>query len=538
MNNQYGYYNMPSGNGYYPPQNGYYPPQGMVNNQVFKPKKKKIWLIIFMIVVLLLLVGFIFWKVSSSKNRKYTFELLKDTNAFFLPNGDGYYALFNEDGKRLTDFQFDNVGEFYGGVAKVEREDGKVAIIKENGSYLLNFTEDTITDYQTLFLIKSSDSSKMKLINYEGKKLLEEDSIRVIGFDDSSLFVVTTGDSKTVKVMNYKGDVLEELDNSSNFSKSQEVIHGLVTLIDSKKTYLYNIDSGKKLYETEGSYCITGNEGNSTVLSSCSSNTKIIKALKDNQEVYSVSKSLCGTLEIMEDGNFICKNANNNVYHFLNTDGSIGEELIASYHNQKDYVVKSGTGLIFYVDNKERYRSSCVNVDKTIKDGYIIKNYTYGECTGTDSGIFFYSKTGEKNSSSFHQISDWDTNERAIVSNKANNYYLVNDKLEKVSRDYRSITVVNSFYVGMDESRNNKLFTVNQQEIEQGFKNYKALSRLETKGDILALIYDDKIVLYNSSNGNKIGENSGNSVSLFDHYYMINGSYYSYQTGEQFYTKE
>lgn len=536
MNNQYGYYNMPPSNGYYPPQ-GYYSQQGVMNNQFIKPKKRKIWLIVFVILVVLFLIGFFFWKTLSPKNRKYTFELLQDTNAFFLSNGEGDFALFNEGGKRLTDFQFDKVGEFYGGVAKVDGVDGKSALIRENGSYLLNFTEDTIIAYQTLFLIKSSDNSKMKLINYEGKKLLEADSIKVSSFDDSSLFLVTVENNKTSKIMNYKGDILEELP-SGNYSKSPNVIHGLVTLIGNKKTYLYNIDSGKKLYETEGSYCITENEGSSTVLSNCSSDTRTIKALKDSQEVYSVNKSLCSTLEIMEDGNFICKNANNNVYHFFNADGSLKEELVVSYHNQKDYVAKNGTGLIFYVDNQERYRSSCVNADKSIKNGYIIKNYTYGECTGTDSGIFFYSKTGEKTSTSFYQVSDWDNNGRAIVANKASNYYLVNDKLEKVSRDYRSITFVNSFYIGMDESRNNILFTVDQQEIEKGFKSYKEIDRLETKGSILALIYDNKIVLYNSTNGNKIGENNGNSVSLFDHYYVINGAYYSYQTGEQFYAKE
>lgn len=539
MNNQYGYYNNVPNNGYYPPQNGYYPQSNVVmNNQVEKPKKKKIWIIILIIIIVLVVATFLVWKLSSSKGKDYTFEMLQDTTAFFLPNDDDYYALFNEQGKRLTEFTFDRVGDFYGGVALVKKEDGTSAIIKEDGSYLLDFTEDTITDYHTLFLIKEKDGN-MKLMNYKGKKLLEGNGISVSDFNDASLFLVSMKDEKTVKVMNYKGDILEEVEVGT-YSKSPNVVNGFVSLIGGKKTSLYDLDSGKKVYETKGSYCVTKSDSNITILSSCASPDNIKKhlVLKDNQEIYSVSKSACSTLNIMKDGNVICKTSNSNIYRFLNDNGSLKDEIVASYHNRNDYVVKNGSGLIFYVDGNERYRISCVNVENNTENGYIIKNYTYGECTDNEVGIYYYNKIGEKISNSLYDATDWDSNGLAIAANKANSYYFMNDKLEKLSKDYYSITGVDSLYVVMEENGNYILLDAKQNGIEQGFSKYKTLERSTSKGNILALIYDSKISLYNSSSGNKIGEGNGTNVILYEHYYRIDDAYYSYLTGQQFYEIE
>ena len=46
------------------------------------------------------------------------------------------------------------------------------------------------------------------------------------------------------------------------------------------------------------------------------------------------------------------------------------------------------------------------------------------------------------------------------------------------------------------------------------------------------------MILYNSTAGKKVGENSGSNVKLYEHYYMIDNGYYSYITGERFYEKE
>lgn len=532
MNNQYGYY-MPQGGNYYPQQNMMMNP----NQPVKPPKKKKIWLFFLIIAIVVMIGGFLIWKLLSPKREKYTYETLTETTSFFLPNEEEYYALFNEEGEKLTDFEFESVGEFYGGVAKVKREDGKSAIIRENGSYLMDFTEDTIEDYQSLFLISPKEGTP-RLINYAGKKILESETLKVSTFYDSSLFIVSTGED-TVKIMNYKGDVLDELKNM-NFSKSPNVIHGIVSLIGNKKSYLYNLDTGKKMYEIDGNYCVTRQENNSMVLSSCSTSDSLKnhKLFQNGKELYSVGKYLCSTVEIAEDGSFICKSANSNIYHLMDADGSLREEIVAAYHNGKDYVVKNGINAIFYVDGQERYRTSCVNVEGTTKGGYIIKNYTYGECTEKEPGTFYYNKAGEKISSSFYQVSDWDENGRAIVASKANNVYLVNDKLQKVSGEYRAIFPIQKLYIGMDEKKNYKLFTLDQKEIEQGFKSYKSTDNEPYKMNFLALLYDDSIVLYNSTTGEKISSNPGNNVLLSKHYYQIDGNYYSYRTGKQFYGKE
>lgn len=532
MNNQYGYYNMPPTSGYYPPQNN------MVYNPVppVAPKKRKLLPILLISVVVLLVVGFVIWKLFVPKNKKYTYATLKDTNAFFLPNDENYYALFNEDGKQLTEFQFDKVGEFYGGVTKVTNEEGKFAIIKENGSYLVKFTDDEILSYQSLFLIKPKEG-KSRLINYEGKKLLEEESIAVSSFDDASLFLVST-DKEKVTVMNYNGTKIEDL-KKKKYSKSIATVDGLVTLIGNQKTYLYKLDTGTKIYETDGSYCITKADGSAIVLSSCANpdNVKNYKLIKDGKELYTMGKNLCDSIEIMEDGNFACKSAGSSVYRFINPDGTTRDAIIASYHTQNDYVEKNGINLVFYVDNKERYRVSCANLEKSVKSGYLIKYYAYGECLGKEEGLAYYNVSGEKVSPTYHQTSEWDDLGRAIVSSKMGSVYLVNQKFEQVSSEYRMIQPVNHLYIAMNANGNYTLLNEDLKEIENGFKSYKMTTR-EDKPNYLALVYPNKIVLYDSMIGEKIGENNGTKVTLTDHYYKIDAGYYSYRTGKHFYTKE
>ncbi len=543
MNNQYGYYNnVPQGNGYYPPQSGYYVQQNNsmmnYNGTPSSTKKKKVWILFFVILVVLVIVGFYVWKKTSVRKSNYTFDTLMNTDSFFLKNKDGAYALFDESGKKITDFQFSKVGEFYGGTTVVTNLEGKNAIIREDGSYLVDFTEDTITNYYSLFLIRPKDDSLVRLINYEGKELLEEEIIRVTSFEDSSVFVVSSGD-ENVTIMNYNGDRIDQL-SKNNFIKSPIVKNGNVTLATSEKTYLYNVDTGKKIYETDGTYCLSKNVTTGFVLSSCSSpdSVRTYKTIKDNKELHSIGKAICSAIEVMEDGNFICKNANDNAYHFINANGSIQKDIVAGYHNSKDYVIKNGTSLTFYVDNKERYHVSCATIDKTVENGYIVKNYTYGECSKSKGGEAFYNRAGEQVSESFYHATEWDDNNMAIVSNKAGNYYLINANYEKVSRDYRSIAVVDTLYMVMDENRNYHLINSKQKELEQGFKNYRQIERGIGKENYVALIYQDKFVLYNSTTGDKVSENSGNNINLYEHYYKIDDGYYSYETGKQFYKNE
>ena len=515
--------------------NGYYMPS---NNNMYqvntgKKKSRKWILLIPFCIFLVILVGIFLKDSSTAKKISYKFDNLKNTASFFLEDSNKKYALFNENGKQLTDFEFTKVESFYGGVALVKNEDGKSAIIKENGSYLIDFTEDEIESYQSLFLVKGESQ---QLINYEGKKVLEGD-LTVSTFPDSSLFIVTIDDKATV--LTYRGEVLDTL-KKGNYSKSQKVVNGISSLVADNKTYVYDIDSLKKIFETSGTYCITDNAFGQTVLTTCSSDDseQLYKVIDKDNEKYTISKSFCSAIEIMKDGNPICRSMNPSIYHFINDGNSLGDELVVGFHSRKDYVTKNGTGLIFYVDSKERYRVPCAELSEMTESGYIVKNYTYGECSNTSQGYSFYSMTGEKISDTFYHVNNWNSNSQAVIESRLNEAYLVNDKLKKVSANYKAIYIFDSLYIGIDASGSYHLFDKNHNILESNFKSYKNIERSSDKGNCLALLYGDRMILYNSTAGKKVGENSGSNVKLYEHYYMIDNGYYSYITGERFYEKE
>ncbi len=510
----------------------------MMSNVVPPKKKSKLWIVFVGILLLLLVVGAFFLLRKESSKNKMQFDKLKETDSFFIENSNMRYALFHEDGSQLSDFIFKRIGTFYGGVTRVESHDGQSALLKDDGSYLIPFSNDYIVDYQSLFLVKPSNGGAFKIVNYMGEKIMEENNLAIVPFDDPSLFLIVKEGKDDVTVVNYKGDTLDTL-KKGNYSKSSKVESGYVTLMDAYKTYLYNVDDGKKILELDGTYCIFKAEGETVILSSCSSNDTVrdFRVIQDGKERYNVGKFVCSSLDIMEDGNVVCDSASVDIYHFI-TNGTVHDDLISGYHNQKTYALKKETGLIFYLDGKENYRIDCATVDQMIRDGYLVRAYNQGNCAGTGTGYAYHSKTGEKLTDYFYKASNWDDNNLAIVASDSENYYLLNDSMERVSEVYRILYAANNLYVGMEKNGNYQLIDKKHQVLESGFRGFKNTNRGKIKENFVILFYDDKIVIYNSTDGSRIGENHFSNATLQEHYYTIGNAYYSYKTAKEFYTKQ
>ncbi len=507
--------------------------------EVIPPKKKSKWWIavIGIIMVILVVVGFLFFGKKSSKN-KMEYDKLKETDSFFIENSNMRYALFHEDGTQLSDFIFKRIGTFYGGVTRVESHDGKSALIRDDGTYLIPFADDYIVDYQTLFLVKPANGGSFKIVNYKGEKIMEDSNLAIIPFEDPSLFLIAKEGSEDVTVVNYKGDTLDTL-KKGNYSKSSKVSDGYVTLMDAYKTYLYNIDEGKKILELDGTYCVFKAKENTVILSSCSINDTVrdYRVIQKGKERYNVGKFVCSSLDIMEDGEVVCDSASADIYHFI-SNGTVHEDLVSGYHNAKTYALKKDTGLVFYIDGIERYRVDCATVDQMIRDGYLVRAYNQGNCAGTGTGYAYHSKTGEKLTDYFYKASGWDENGLAIVASDSENYYLLNDTMERVSEIYRVLYAANNLYVGMDKSGNYQLIDKKHQVLESGFRSFKNTNREGSKLNFVILFYDDKLIVYNSTDGTKVGENHFSNASLQEHYYTIGNTYYSYRTAKEFYTKQ
>ena len=124
--------------------------QTEIDSKLKKKKFKKIFGIVLIGLVLIVVANFVFKLIF--KKEPMTFEKLGQTEAFFLMNDAGYYALFNEDGKQLTEFEFETTGDFYGGVARVRSKDGKTGRVVEinilKKTYKIKTEEDEIIEME------------------------------------------------------------------------------------------------------------------------------------------------------------------------------------------------------------------------------------------------------------------------------------------------------------------------------------------------------------------------------------------------------
>ena len=495
-------------------------------------------------IILAIVIIFLLVKHFMGENQKYSFESIDDTTSFFIQNKEGKSALFNEDGKQLTEFVFDSNGSFYGGVSKVTTEDGKYGIIKEDGKYLVELGDDYISDYDSLFVVHASATDKEYVINSKGETILEGYDITIHSFYNPYIYYVEVESEKDkepdkVQVLNYAGKVMDTIPNEEYFTSSNP-LKGYTTLSDGKKTYVYNLDEGKKVTEVDGGYCVAYVEGNKVLLSSCSTwyssdDTNGYVVLEKGKEKYKKSKDECG-LTLLSDGSVVCRtDAGDNV--FVSDDGTLSSTKFDDAIDGKNYVVHEGEQYVFYENGKKANTLDCVSVSRTLEDGYILYHSSSRKCSSQESGYAYYNKKGEKVSDTFYSATTFDDNERAIVSTDKSNYYLIDSKYQKVTDTYSRIYQDGNLYE-VTKDQEDIMIDKDGKQIAAGYKDYKTISRHEGKEKFIAFVYDNKVEIYNSITGKKIGEVEGSSINLTEHYYYYGDHYYSYNTGKEFYQRQ
>ncbi len=501
--------------------------------------KKKVGIILGIVIVLiiLLLVGIKLF----TKKEKLKYENFRLTDAFFIENENGEYALFNESGKQLTEFTFSSVDSFYGGVTKVSNKNGEDALINEKGKYVIPFTKDYIHHNYSLYKISNDETQKDTLLNFQGKKIMEDTYLTIETFSDYALYLVQTVkdvEEKKERVFNYQGKQIDTVP-AGTYSISSEIYDGYITLMNEDTTYVYQLDMGKKILTTDGKYCMAGAQEGTILLSSCSSwyesdEVKKYKVIQKGKEKYSLSKEECNA-SLTEKGEVICRNSDG-TYDFVDGKGTIQENHIAGYLSSKDYVVedKDTHEIHFYQNGKEVSSVSCATYEASLEDGYILRNYTYGDCD-VESGYIYYSKKGEKLSDRYYAASPWDENGYAIVASEYQDYYLIDKDFKKVSDSYQRIRNYGKLYLASKE-KDYELLDNHQKILETGIEEYDTATATKKKEIFIGVEKDGKVTVYNATTQKKVGEVEGKDIRFTDHYYLLGNVYYSYQTGKSFYT--
>ncbi len=506
------------------------------NIKMKKETIKKLGVFFFLLLLFVLLVLGI--KKVFFQGSRIAYEEFKKTDAFFLPNEKGVYALFNESGKQLTDYEFSSFDTFYGGITRVETEDGKYVLLDQKGKTVGQFSNQYLYRYYSLYKVNDEKKEKEYLLNYRGKSILEDKVLSVNNFSSYALYLVQTLkdiEKKKMRVYDYLGKKIDTLD-ADNYSISENIMNGYVTLSTAEKTILYNIDKGKKITELEGKYCILDAKGDTVLLSSCAywneeDKLKNYKVVKDKKERYTLEKETC-LASLTDEGEVLCKDTMG-AYHFVHGKGEIGDEEASGYFNSKTYVKVLDNQAIFYESNKERNKVSCLAYSATTLDGYIMQSHSYGDCNEA-SGYFYYDKKGNKKSDRYLSATVFDENGLAVVSSKSGSYYLINKDFKQVSKEYSRIRSFNGYYL-VYENEQYQLLDKNQKVLEKDIRDYTTSSALREEEMFLGLMKENQVVVYNATKKKKVGEASGTRVTLLNHYYVVDKDYYSYQNGKSFY---
>ena len=502
-----------------------------------KKKVKKFLIILSCLLSAIVLIAvFTLILKKLDKKQTLTFENLNDTDSFFLRNEIGYYAMFNEDGKQLTNFDFKTVGSFFGGVAKVTTIDGKSALIKDDGRYLIEPNENNIYGSYSLFQV--NDNGNYEVYSFNGKVIASGPNLDIDNYAYGSLFTIKKDNN--IEVFNYAGYSLGFLPSDDYYSY-YSYDGSYVTLINDKKTILYNIDKPEKVLELDGQYCLFDTSDTTVILSSCGTNQeKLYKVIQNGKEVYTINSSE-QFLSLTDDGAVFMRERQSEYYKLLDEKGNVYIDDIIGYQSGKDYIVEFDNRLMFYHNGQRKNIVDCASYYQVAKDGlYIIKvdRYADGCRSDVNNRYTYYDLDGNPKSDSFYAAGRFNEGNRAIVSTDELENYVINDSFEVLGEAHYSMRAVGNLYIVWDEKHNQALIDMNAKVLEATVLSYKSYgSSSDDESYIIVEVKKGEHILYNSKSGEKIKTIKGNEIETYMHYFMVDGKYFSYRTGNQFYPK-
>ena len=150
-----------------------------------------------------------------------------------------------------------------------------------------------------------------------------------------------------------------------------------------------------------------------------------------------------------------------------------------------------------------------------------------------DNGYEYYNKDAKKAiSENFKYASSFDKNGVAKVSNDGTNYYLINKKGKKISKEYTSISSYVDYY--QVTNKDGEKGVINKKgEVIIDLK-YSSINIKEVRDTFYAITTSSKgkYALYNLDS-KKLVKESKNQITISDHYIKVTGdsktSYYTYK---------
>ena len=501
------------------------PPAGIAPEPV--KKKTKLPLIIGALVGVLAIIGIVVLILSLGGAKDVT--ILEDI-AFFLPDKkgeDSNYALFNEKGEKITDFNFTSAVGPVGGYAAVTNKDSKSGIVNVKGEMTVDFGKyDSIFSRGALYEALKGDS--VELITATGKKVtsLGKDD-KAAGVADSYFTVVRRSDGKN-EIYDIKGKKVDSFETNKElvYHFDDDIVSvgyegGLIVLNNKEMTI-------RKKYDASLAYAIysVSADGSYMVLHTEEEEYADNKyGLIVGDKIYDMPDK-CHRVSLQYDYHAksyqnvaICEDDNFEEY-LVHSDGTVDSKTTSGYiyFSENDYLYDDDNGTVtFYAGGQK---------GKTINKKYasIVESYGYisiHSYDGSDS-VTLYDKAGNEvmTVKSATSIDGIDPNDNAVIasyqSGKGHVEYLADKTGKKISGDYYMVSYAGGDYYRvmknsseqsygvmdktgklLDSKTYRRIYYNEEHDAVFGVNDYGEYDLLDKDGKVVAELRGDEVYDYN-----------------------------------------
>ncbi|MBE6161129.1 MAG: hypothetical protein E7158_02770 [Firmicutes bacterium] len=502
------------------------------NNKKSKKSIFKVLLLILVLILSTLLLLSLFLIVKNKKNENDTKADIITNTTFFIGNGNGKLAVFDDNGNKITDFIYTDYVEFNNGSAIVY-QNKKVGVINESGDEIIEIGKYKgiepssglykvhNKDYEYM-LVDSHDNLLYKLDDYEVKTFTGDNNYSILKDKNNKKYSILNTNGK--KVLTFDEEEGEPTANSYN---------NLISIFYSNKNFIVDIKNNKNIltFDSDKQYCISDKStDNIIVLTTCLQDNKEYQIIQNN-EIKNISDKCTGVT--VDNNNIICDNKDGKF--LLDENYEIGNKVSAKmYLDNSNYVQNNNSTTAEVIKNDESVKElSCrqvVTSGYAYNDIYLLNIRKIGNCKLEEFNYEFYNSSGELAfDKKFKYAKIFDINKLAIVSEDSKKYYLIDKDGSKVSEDYDLINSYNGYYIAVNDNKKGLLDGNGKQIVPCEYENVELIN-LNKKYIIATNEYGKNIVI-NFENSKEIVKSTEKPI-LNNHYIEIDkedkNEYYTY----------
>lgn len=384
------------------------------------------------------------------------------TDAFFIPENDkadARYALFKNNGDKLTDFEFRSVSSFVDGYAMVKNTEEQYGIIDHNGNMTVEFGKyDSIFPHVGIYEVKNGETETLILGN--GNELAKDyDSYT---YSSGAPYAAVKFADNHYKLFNAFGNTIAEFDSEDIPRFSDDTGETVSAVIYKGGMYILNNKNCKDAtaVKTDTAYSIdeATEDGKTVVFLENKTKGSRKRAIYANSK-FTEFGDKCSDIELYD--NFPNKERfyltcttdkkelliRNNEITDINISAQGGTYAVYDENHYVKYDSK-GKKAIFFVDGQEKASvETGTNRPIAVFKGYLVRN-------NKDNFVALYDLDGTKiftlSDTISGEINGVDKNDKIIVRDAGlegnQKYYIVNKNGDTISDKYSTITVRGEYY--------------------------------------------------------------------------------------------